>query len=126
MPFYQLFPPKGQGRRKVLKAFLLHTSDQNAAFPELHKFCFLCVPAPLFQTQPRILSHCHAPLLELQNPVPKPAPALTRTEHCILLNHFGDISIRVDTEITGALERWKTKGKGNVRAHQHQRAVEPG
>jgi len=57
--------------------------------------------------------------------VPKPVPALTTTKHCILFNHFGDISIGVNAEVTGALDRCKTKGKRN-KEHEYQRAVEPG
>lgn len=121
IPFYQLFPPKGEGRRKVLKVVLMHTCTllTRMLFSLSSKnLVSHCMPAPLFQTQPKIPSDCHAPVwqLELQSPMPETVPALTSTEHCILLNHFGDISIRVDTEVTGALDGWKTKGISNTSA----------
>lgn len=85
----------------------MHTSDQNAVFPQMSSTNLVshCMPAALFQSLP-----CSCVTAGAAEPVPEPVPALTSTEHCILFNHFGDISIRVDAEVTGALERWKTKG----------------
>jgi len=58
--------------------------------------------------------------------VPKPVPRLTSTKDCIFFNHFGDVSIRVDTEVTGALDKGRTKGERNIKEHQYKIAVEPG
>lgn len=102
---------------------------RTLVFQSSTHICFShCMQGPLFQAMPSILSHCHAPVWqpEPQYPVPKSVPALTSTKHCILFNHFGDISIWVNTEVTGALDRCKTKEKRNIKEQQYQRAVEPG
>lgn len=98
---------------------------KNIGYQSSHTHFTHCRQAPLLQTQPEILSHSHTTMwqLEPQYPVPKPVPALTSTKHCILFNHFGDIGIRVNTEVTGALDRCKTEGKRNIKEHQHQKST---